>query len=237
MVIGGSGRKSPTISHLTMHPSQVPQRPSKKHGIKGFMRNVFSSRVFLPPNSSAHDSPPLLSDHLHPTNISPSKDLLRKYTSSTPNSTFFPAGLGKRTDYTYFVSNTPRLSYSNASRFPYSHSPGSRKCYTVCVVSGCWYYRTRWVNRLHAARNVQWHPEEHFTTEALTPPPPDYGQSSTTKRSLSLLWHGFEQLLKRIEPCLDGTPAKVPVNVLNTIIDIGKVPLHLSLSAITNTMT
>ena len=59
-------------------------------------------------------------------------------------------------------------------------------------------------------------------------PAPDDGQRSTTKRSLSLAWHGVEQLLKRIEPCLGGTPAKVPINMLNTIIDIGKVCSQLA---------
>ncbi|KAF8679010.1 hypothetical protein AX14_004584 [Amanita brunnescens Koide BX004] len=48
------------------------------------------------------------------------------------------------------------------------------------------------------------------------------GQGSTTKRSLLLAWHGVKQLLKRIEPLLSGTMAKVPVGVLNTIIDIGE---------------
>ncbi|KIM75213.1 hypothetical protein PILCRDRAFT_13773 [Piloderma croceum F 1598] len=36
-------------------------------------------------------------------------------------------------------------------------------------------------------------------------------------------WHGVEQLLKRVEGCLGGTPFKVPVSVLNTVIGIGKV--------------
>ncbi|KAF8666922.1 hypothetical protein AX14_006417 [Amanita brunnescens Koide BX004] len=45
---------------------------------------------------------------------------------------------------------------------------------------------------------------------------------TTTKRSLLLAWHGVKQLLKRIEPFLNGTLAKVPVGVLNTIIDIGE---------------
>jgi hypothetical protein len=48
------------------------------------------------------------------------------------------------------------------------------------------------------------------------------------KNLFSLLWHGFEQILKRIEPCLEGTPAKLPVKVLNTIIDIVKVRSHLA---------
>ncbi|KAF8223535.1 hypothetical protein L208DRAFT_1381408 [Tricholoma matsutake] len=67
-----------------------------------------------------------------------------------------------------------------------------------------------------------------FTPVELMPPlstalpAPDHRQSSTTKLSFSLAWHGIEQLLKRVEPCLTSTPAKVPFNVLNTIIDIGK---------------
>ncbi|KAF8692731.1 hypothetical protein AX14_002422 [Amanita brunnescens Koide BX004] len=64
-----------------------------------------------------------------------------------------------------------------------------------------------------------------FTPADPTPPSPspdpihDHGQDSTTKR---LAWHGVGQLLKKIEPCLAGIPAKVPVNVLNAIIDIVK---------------
>ena len=83
-------------------------------------------------------------------------------------------------------------------------------------------------------------PKDHINKSDVTSlPAPDHGQTSTTNRSLSLLWHGFEQLLKRIGPCLGGTPAKVPVTVLNTIIDIGKVCPHLaeskqSLNATTN---
>jgi hypothetical protein len=59
-------------------------------------------------------------------------------------------------------------------------------------------------------------------------PTRDHGQSSPAKRSLLLALHGVEQLLKRVEPCLARTPAKVPVTVLNTIIDIGMVCLHLA---------
>ena len=73
-------------------------------------------------------------------------------------------------------------------------------------------------------------PKDHANGPDITTalPAPDDGQRSTTKRSLSLAWHGVEQLLKRIEPCLAGTPAKVPVNILNTIIDIGKVCSQLA---------
>jgi len=46
------------------------------------------------------------------------------------------------------------------------------------------------------------------------------------KQSLLLACHCVEQLLKRIEPCLAGTPAIVPVNVLNNIIDIGKAVVN-----------
>ena len=79
-----------------------------------------------------------------------------------------------------------------------------------------------------------WAADVFFTPAEPTPPlstadpTHDHAQgSTTTTRSLLVVWHGIEQLLKKIEPCLAGTPAKVPVNVLNTIIDIGKVCSHL----------
>jgi len=62
----------------------------------------------------------------------------------------------------------------------------------------------------------------------------DHGQSSTTKRSLLLAWYGVEQLLQKVEGCLGGTPFKVPVGVLNTLIDIGKVCSHLAVSRCTD---
>ena len=59
-------------------------------------------------------------------------------------------------------------------------------------------------------------------------PPHDQGQNSTTKRSFLMAWDGVEQLLRRVEGCLDGTPFKVPVSVLNTVIDIGRVYSHFA---------
>jgi hypothetical protein len=70
-----------------------------------------------------------------------------------------------------------------------------------------------------------------FTPAGPTPtadPTHNHGQGSTAKRSLLFAWHGVEQLLKKIEPCVSGTPAKVPFTVLNIIIDIWKVCSHLS---------
>jgi hypothetical protein len=37
-----------------------------------------------------------------------------------------------------------------------------------------------------------------------------HGQGSMTNRTLSLTWHGIEQVSKRIEPFLNGAPFKVP---------------------------
>jgi hypothetical protein len=34
---------------------------------------------------------------------------------------------------------------------------------------------------------------------------------STAKDALLVAWHGLELLLKKVEGCLDGTPAKGPV--------------------------
>jgi hypothetical protein len=59
-------------------------------------------------------------------------------------------------------------------------------------------------------------------------PPHDHGQNSAITCSFLMAWHSIEQLMKRVEGCLDGTPFKVPVIVLKTVIDIGKVCSHLA---------
>ena len=75
---------------------------------------------------------------------------------------------------------------------------------------------------------VSFTPAEPTSPLSTADPTHDRGQDSTTRRSLLLALHGAEQLLKKIEPCLAGNPAKIPVNVLNTITDIGKVCSHLA---------
>ena len=61
-----------------------------------------------------------------------------------------------------------------------------------------------------------------------TDSPNDHGQNSATNRSVLLAWHGVKQLLKRVERCLGGTSFKIPVNVLNSLIEIGQVCSHLT---------
>ncbi|KAF5311029.1 hypothetical protein D9619_008102 [Psilocybe cf. subviscida] len=48
----------------------------------------------------------------------------------------------------------------------------------------------------------------------------DSDLKSTAKDVLILAWTGMEMLLKKIEPFLDGTPAKVPVAAINALIEI-----------------
>lgn len=38
--------------------------------------------------------------------------------------------------------------------------------------------------------------------------------------TIKVVWSGIEMLLKRVEKGLDGTPAKMPVAVINTFIDL-----------------
>ena len=104
-----------------MLPSQEHQRPSRsktENGIKGFMRNLFSSnsRVSSSRNSRAHDLSPNVSTtslsrqtSIPPANVSSDANLvLRKYTASTPKSapSLGHTGSGKRIDYAWFVSST-----------------------------------------------------------------------------------------------------------------------------------
>ncbi|KAF5319160.1 hypothetical protein D9619_008785 [Psilocybe cf. subviscida] len=48
----------------------------------------------------------------------------------------------------------------------------------------------------------------------------DSDAKSKAKDVLVLAWTGMEMLLKKVEPFLDGTPAKAPVAAINTLIDI-----------------
>jgi hypothetical protein len=90
------------------------------------------------------------------------------------------------------------------------------------------WYGTHVTLRAADVTTVSFSPAE--PTPPTADPTHDHGQGSTMKQSLLLACHCVEQLLKRIEPCLAGTPAIVPVNVLNNIIDIGKVCSHLAVS-------
>ncbi|KAF8690288.1 hypothetical protein AX14_003019 [Amanita brunnescens Koide BX004] len=66
------------------------------------------------------------------------------------------------------------------------------------------------------------HVELERTIMSDTPLSPAAGSTDLASLAGSDRINRHDQLLKKIEPCLSGTPAKVPVNVLNTIIDIGK---------------
>ncbi|KAF5319337.1 hypothetical protein D9619_008898 [Psilocybe cf. subviscida] len=48
----------------------------------------------------------------------------------------------------------------------------------------------------------------------------DSDWKSTTKDVLVIAWTGMEMLLKKVEKCLDGTPAKMPVAAVNALIEI-----------------
>ena len=41
--------------------------------------------------------------------------------------------------------------------------------------------------------------------------------------NLKLAWNGFQLVLNKIQPMLDGTPAKLPVAVLSAVINVGNV--------------
>jgi len=45
----------------------------------------------------------------------------------------------------------------------------------------------------------------------------------TTRDTLKTTWHGIELLLKKAEACLEGTPAKAPVALVNALIAIKNV--------------
>ena len=79
-----------------------------------------------------------------------------------------------------------------------------------------------WSSMFQDTRNVTLHAPPQIADPAglalplsIAHPPHDHGQNSMTKRSFLMTWHGVEQLLKRVEGCLGGTPFKVPVSVFN----------------------
>jgi len=48
-------------------------------------------------------------------------------------------------------------------------------------------------------------------------------QTQRSKSKLALAWQGMELLLKKVERCLDGTPAKAPVVAINALIELKNV--------------
>jgi hypothetical protein len=195
-----------------MFPLQEHQQPSKRERIKGSIRNLFSSNGRAVRNSTAHHSPPTNVDHdvaaSCPTSVSSRTDLVSgNDTASTSKS---PLGAGKRIVHTLFTFNSSVL-------IDHVSTPNVATSATVQTTG-----------------NIMSHSPPQTADPTLplstTHPYRDHRQNSTTKRSFLIACHGVEQLLKRVEGCLGGTPFKVPVNVLNTVIDIGKVCSHLAVS-------
>jgi hypothetical protein len=210
------------------HCRHVPT-PSMRERIKGFIRNpasTFSSNSRAARNSRAHHSPPNIyvdvaasrPTSVSPANVSSRTDLVSgNDTASTPKSA--PTCPGKRIVYTWFTSNasillTDHVSTSNVATSALTGSRSHTVQETGNVTS-------------HAPPQIA-DPVGPALPLSTTHPPHDHGQNSRTERSFLMAWHGVEQLLKRVEGCLGGTPFKVPVSVLNTVIDIGKVCSHLA---------
>ena len=64
------------------------------------------------------------------------------------------------------------------------------------------------------------------TSSSAQPPamdPQTQDSKLRAKDALMVAWHGIELLLKKVERCLDGTPAKVPVAAINAVIDLKNV--------------
>ena len=69
-------------------------------------------------------------------------------------------------------------------------------------------------------------PHSNLTT-LVSPLAGDAAQGlSTTKGKLVVAWHGIEQVLRKAEKCLEGTPFKTPVAVLNVLIEVKNVRCH-----------
>ena len=49
---------------------------------------------------------------------------------------------------------------------------------------------------------------------------------SNPQGKILVSWHGIEQVLRKAERCLEGTPFKMPVAVLNTLIEVKNVRCH-----------
>jgi len=69
---------------------------------------------------------------------------------------------------------------------------------------------------------------DHETTSSAAPPSNDPQASvphrkRTAQDTLKTTWHGIELLLKKAEACLEGTPAKAPVALVNALIAIKNV--------------
>ncbi|KAF8705640.1 hypothetical protein AX14_013866 [Amanita brunnescens Koide BX004] len=179
-----------------MSPSLEHKRRSK---VKSFLQSLLLSK---PASSSQHsraqDSPHPIS--ISPGNVSSDTDLvLRTYAASTLTSSLGQTHTGPvLTDSRFLVIQATGKEKSHS--LPDHVELGASSDPSSSAESDC-------INK-------------HDVTT--TDPTYHHGQGSTTKRSLLLARHGVKQLLKRIEPLLNGTLAKVPVGVLNTIIDIGE---------------
>ncbi|KAF8650110.1 hypothetical protein AX14_008628 [Amanita brunnescens Koide BX004] len=166
--------------------------------VKNFLQNLLPS-TSRKPASSFQDSPRPIS--IPPGNVSSDTDLvLRTYTASTPKSSLGHTGPDSQSLMIQARGKVTSHSLPDHVELGTSSDPAS------------------------SAESDRIGKHDVTTTG----PSYHHGQDSTTKRSLLLAWHGVKQLLKRIEPFLDGTLAKAPVSVLNTIIDIGEVCSHIT---------
>ncbi|KAF8721461.1 hypothetical protein AX14_010343 [Amanita brunnescens Koide BX004] len=185
-----------------MSPSLEHQRQSK---VKSFLQNLLPSKSRkLASSSSQHSRTQDLSRpiSISPGNVSSDTDLfLKTYTASTPKSSLGHTGPDSQSlmiqatgkDTSHSLPDHVELECTTKS------TPGTSSDPASSAESGL-------INK-------------HGVTTA--DPTYRHGQGSMTKQLLA--WHGVKQLLKRIETFLDGTLAKAPVSVLNTIIDIGEI--------------
>jgi hypothetical protein len=58
-----------------------------------------------------------------------------------------------------------------------------------------------------------------LTAESIATPSP----ASNAINKLRTAWHGATIVLKKVERCLDNTPAKAPIAAFNALIEIGNV--------------
>ncbi|KAF8702632.1 hypothetical protein AX14_014391 [Amanita brunnescens Koide BX004] len=211
-----------------MSSSQEHQSPWKLRA-KSFLRNTFQPNS-RKPASTVHDSPPNINSSrpisISPGNVPSDTDLvLRTCAASTARSALDPTGpdsqsLMIRAMGTATSRSLPQtVNHVELERVTVSHTP-------ISPAAGSLAESDR-INE-HDVTTVSFTPAEPTPSLSTANLGHDHGQGSMTKRPLLLAWHGVEQLLKKIEPCLSGTPAKLPVNVLNTIIDIGKACLHIA---------
>ena len=66
----------------------------------------------------------------------------------------------------------------------------------------------------------------------------DHVLGARLKDGLSVAWNGFQLFLKQIEDLVAGTPAQIPVNIANILIELKNVSYsHISLMYLLNFIT